>query len=288
MEEVKKKSMHYFEFQPRHLNNPTRVAIDWSKKDVLDVAKIRIKKNFYYISVIAGYPGTGKSTLARTDAAYVDPNFHLGRICFEAHGKDGFIEVSNKIPEESAIVLDESFKAFNARGQATRDFQDILNHLQLLRQRRLYIFLCIPNWYNLSMTISLELSSHLFYTYATRLGVRGKFLAFGRDTKRRLWVKGKRFMNYSAEKCDFIGRFYSNRDKIVDEAEYNKRKLQHLKDQAEKREEGPLNNRNHMINKLNIQEGWKTGKIAEFFNLKPHTITDILRPFKKIVESVDV
>ncbi len=281
-----KKSMYYFEFHPKHKPGVTTwPAVDWNLKKVLDVAKLRCKKSFMYLNNISGIPGTGKSTLAQTMAAYVCPWFSEKYICYGAHGEKGFIKVSNDCPNESAIVLDESFRAFNSQGTATKEFQEILAHILELRQKKVYVFMCICNWFSMSMTISLDLASQLFYTYATRLGVRGKFLAWGRPEKRHLWVKGKRFMSYGAHPSNFTGRFYSNKDKIIDQEEYEACKLKSLRENSAKLEEKPINNRNYIINKLHVIEGWKTDKLCDFFGLKPRTITGIIHTFNDMGEN---
>ena len=285
---VEKKSMYYFDFQPEHRPGiTTHPAIDWALKEVLDVAKIRSKKSFMYLFVIAGGPGSGKSTLLRTCGAYCDKNFKLDHICFEAEGKGQFIDIATHCEEGTFIGMDESFKAFNTKGGMSKGFLDIINLLQLLRQKRIFVAFAIPNWYSMSQTISLNLSSHLFVTKETRLGTRGTFFAWGEKEKRYLWVKGKRFMDYGAHRSNFRGRFYSNRDMIIDEAEYDRRKYQHLLDQSKKPETAPISDRNFIINKLHITEGWKTDKLGGFFNLKPRTITGILQTFNKISENGD-
>lgn len=285
---IDKTSMYYFNFQPEHRPDvTTHPAIDWALKNVLDVAKIRAKKSFMYIAVIAGGPGSGKSTLLRTCCAYCDENFKQAHICYEVHGKGQFLDVSTNCPEGTAIGMDESFKAFNAKGAMTKDFMDLLNHLQLLRQKRIFVFLAIPNWFSMTPAISLNLSSHLFMTKETRLGTRGAFFAWGREDKRRLWVKGKRFMDYRAHKSNFRGRFYSNKDMIIDEVEYDKRKYAHLLEQSKKPQKAPITDRNNIINNLHVIKEWKTDELCEFFHLKPRTITGILQTFNKISENGD-
>ena len=112
--------------------------IDGYKKKILDNAVMRNKKNWDYVALYAGIPGSGKSTLARTDAKYCCPWFDIKYIAFTAQE---FIRITNTCPDYSSVVLDESFQSLNSKITMSKPFQRIINHLQLIRQKRLFVFL---------------------------------------------------------------------------------------------------------------------------------------------------
>jgi hypothetical protein len=247
---------------------------------ILDLASKRNHKNFQYISIIAGIPGDGKSTLGWNLASYVCAWFSLSYICFTA---EEFIRVTTNCPKFSSVILDESFEAFNSKGSMTKDFKRVLNHLQIIRQRNLFIFLCLPNFFDLSKNVAVFLASHLFFVYSNREGDRGTFLVFGRDEKRKLYVKGSRYMDYGCVTANFSARFYVNKGLILNEEEYDRKKLKYFISQNEKiKNEPTISDRNTIIFRLNTEEGWKTEKLSKFFRLRPETISRILTPFKKI------
>ena len=179
------------------------------------------------IALIAGYPGTGKSNFAMSVARYCCEWFDISYIAFDA---ESFIELTNKCKPNSSIILDESFQSLNSKTTMTSDFVRIINHLQLVRQKNLYIFLCLPNFFDLAKTIAIYRSSHLFVTYSEKYGHRGSFAAFGREEKKNLYILGQKFMNYNAARPNFRGRFV--KAKGLDMEGYIQRKQEHLKAQG--------------------------------------------------------
>ncbi len=239
-------------------------------------AKYRVKKkNWDYICCVVGLPGAGKSKFAQGHAKYCDPNFNVDRIAFDA---DEFIEITNACPEYGAVVLDESFSSLNSRTTMTPEFLKIVNHLQLIRQRHLFIFLCLPNFFDLAKGIAIFRTSHLFVVYADENGNRGSFLAFGRREKTKLYVKGSKYMDYNCIKANFFGKFWLNNG-IIDDKEYERRKAEHLQNQN-KEENDKLtgkSGRNEILYKLHRDFQWKTKDLCALCGLKGTQMHDILK-----------
>ena len=211
-------------------DKPFFVRADPKLQTVFNNALNRNKRNWDYVAIVAGIPGAGKSTFAMQGARYLDPNFDESKIAFNA---EQFIKITNDAEPYSAVVLDESFHDLNSRSKMSYAFMEVVGHLQLLRQKRLYIFLCLPNFFDLSQDIAIFRASHLFYVYEYDNGMRGRFRFYDRNSKTRLYVMGKKFMNYDCVRGIFFGNFYD--DEVVDEEKYLKMKEEHLKSQ-EKRE----------------------------------------------------
>lgn len=215
-------------------SNRRAVFLKESKPQKVYGFEIDSKSHWYITDNFMVTKNSGKSQLARhTIARYLCPWFDNSYTVFSA---DQFIEVTNNCPEHSAIVLDEAFDSLNSRKTMSKEFLKIVNHLQLLRQRHLFIILCLPNFFDLSKGVSIFRSSHLFVVYAhPKTGKRGGFLAFGRDTKRKLYIQGGKFLNYGAVRPNFVGEFRKN-IKLLDDDEYEKMKMEHLLDQNKKLE----------------------------------------------------
>lgn len=181
-------------------------------------------KDWDYVAIVAGNPGVGKSNFAQNCARFCCDWFNEDYIAFTA---DEFIEITNDCPKNSAVVLDESFASLNTGVSRSSDFLKIINHLQLIRQKNLYIFLCLPNFFDLAKGISIYRSHHLFVCYSQKFGDRGTFAAYGRSKKRLLYIKGKTFMDYAIEMPNFRGDFRES--KCIDHEKYESRKAEHLR-----------------------------------------------------------
>jgi len=256
------------------------VKIHLLHADTLDFAIYRVKKkNWDYVSVIAGLPGSGKSTLARVCAKYCCPWFDLDHVAFTA---DEFVNITNTCAEYSSVILDESFASLNSRTTMTPDFLKVINHLQIIRQKHLFIFLCLPNFFDLAKNVAIFRASHLFVTYPTEEGDRGRFLAFDRDGKRVLFVKGMKFMDYNCVKANFIGDFWLNR-RICDEEVYESMKKKHLIEQ-EKKVEKKLDgswDRNTAVYLAKEKYGLKMAALVDMFKLDDTTIWKIVKEYKR-------
>ena len=242
-------------------------------EELKNVKQMVTKRQWDYVCCVAGIPGTGKSTLASwTIAPYLCPWFDLSYVCFEA---DEFIRKTNSCPEYSAVVLDESFADLNSRTTMTKAFQKIINHLQIIRQKHLFIILCLPNFFDLSKSIAIFRLSHLFVCTTNKdTGKRGSFLAFGRQRKRELYIKGGKYVNYNAVRANFPGEYRKNRD-LFDYKAYEVMKLEHLYRQAEILDKGEvrldraaflLENAILNLTKLD-QKYWTQQKLADIFEI---------------------
>lgn len=217
---------------------PCEFYLDQNLKNALDEVKGVVgtgvkTKDWDYIALVAGNPGTGKSNFAQNCAKYCCEWFDINYVCMTA---DQFIKITNECPNNSAVVLDESFASLNTKVSRSSDFVRIINHLQLLRQKNLYIFLCLPNFFDLAKGIAIYRSHHLFVTYSPKFGDRGSFAAYSRETKKNLYILGSKFMNYNAVQPNFRGRFVKS--KCINQEEYERKKLEHL--QTHDAEEGRI------------------------------------------------
>lgn len=249
---------------------PAKFYMDPALIRSLDLAKDRVKKrNWDYVSIISGIPGSGKSTLARCLARYCCPWFDLPHVAFTV---DEFIKLTNNCPEYSSVILDESFQSLNSRVTMSPAFLRIINHLQIIRQKHLFIFLCLPNFFDLSKGVAIFRASHLFVTYASNDGKRGKYLAWDRSGKRRLYIRGQKYLNYNAVVANVRGKFITMK-KIMSEVEYEKKKRKHLMDQ----EQTLIKKGKHETDKERIaiklyKMGWKYRQIYEFVEVDKSTL----------------
>ncbi len=237
------------------------------KKNLDQVKKVVNEKDFDYVAPVVGTPGTGKSTFTQVLAKYCCSWFDGSYIAFNS---EEFIDITNKCKKGSAVILDESFQSLNTKAGLSLDFMRIINHLQLIRQKNLFIFLCLPNFFDLQKGIAIYRTHHLFVCYSPKYGERGHFAAYNREAKKNLYIIGKKYMNYNSVKPNFRGRFTKAR--VLDWEAYEKRKAQHLREQDAHDLYSKVHSRDLLIHHLVRKEGWKQSKIVEICRLSPRTI----------------
>ena len=183
---------------------PCTFYMDSTLANNFDAVIKRVKRGWDYCACTSGLPGVGKSNFSFNCARYCCEWFDKSYVTFTAQE---FIKVTSECSEYSSVVLDESFATLNTRISNSKDFLQICNHLSILRQKHLFIFLNIPNFFDLNKSIALWRCSHLFVVYANEEGYRGRFIAFDRPSKRELYVDGSKYIDYECVDGNFTGRF---------------------------------------------------------------------------------
>lgn len=183
----------------------------------------RLKRNSMYILVIAGKPGCGKSNLMKIIGKIFDPSFNNSHIAF---GADEFIRKANIAKKFSFLGCDESFRDLNTSKGRTNDYIKIINHLQLLRKRQLFLCFVLPDFFSLQKSLGLNLCNHLIVVYESEQE-KGKWLFYDRTAKDQLYIKGSLNKNYYAHDWNEKGNSSVIPDKLA-EKEYDKLKDDYL------------------------------------------------------------
>jgi len=197
-------------------------------KNLTEIKASVLAKDFDYVCIISGRVGKGKSTFSQQLAKFFDKDFDESRICFSA---DEFIETTSNCPKHSAVILDESFEPLNTKISMSPAFLKIQNHLNIIRQRNLFIILVLPSFFDLHKSIALYRSWNLFHVYGEGFEGRGRFVAFSPENKRMLYIRGSKYNNYNAWRGNFHGKFTAKH--VIDWKKYEKKKIEHLKAQGE-------------------------------------------------------
>lgn len=197
----------------------------------LNKSKIAVNtKGWDYVCIVSGIPGVGKSTFGQALAKYLDPDFESWQICFTA---EEFKEKTSLGKKGQAFMLDESFADMNSNVCRSPEFNALVNHLQLIRQKNLFLILILPDFFSLAKNIALFRASHLFVPYSVEYK-HGDVAVFDREAKRQLYIKGKPFVDYQCVppnfRCDFQGHWF------CDVEDYKKRKDEHLREASKVKE----------------------------------------------------
>lgn len=262
---------------------PCTFHIDDFMQQNLDEIKERVTSGKWDNKIIvAGYSGVGKSHTTQFFAKYLCSWFDSSYYCFSINE---FIEKASNCEPYSALVLDESFDSMNSKASLSKEFQKIISFLQIIRQKNLYIFLLLPNFFDLQKSIALYNTNLLIVCYTDKKGRRGNYAVFDRDKKKNLYIRGYKMMDYSRETPNFTGKVPAT--PIIDWEDYERRKAAHLKQQIDRDEQQiksrPIVERDKCISYMKEILGLGVDRINLITEMPPTTIYDSVNRQKDFI-----
>jgi len=116
---------------------------------------------------------------------------------------EDLMDVSKKIPKYSVIILDEweDSHYWSKLGITLRQF------FRKCRQLNLFMICIIPNFFELPRGYAVSRSAFFIDVCFGDNFERGLFKFYGFPTKKRLYHKGKKEMDYGVVRPDFVGDF---------------------------------------------------------------------------------
>lgn len=268
---------------PKYSKEPGSIYMDGYLYDSYNHAKgIMKKKNVDLVTVCSGYPGSGKSKLISQIASFCDPTFSEDRMF---QNSTPFIEAckSPDTPIGAALVLDEAWEGLSSTQVRKEVGRIVMSILNKVRQKRLYIFIVLPDFFDLSKNIAIFRSRWLIHCYEEEFGDIGRFAAFDREAKRQLYIRGKRYEDYNAHPASCFGVFTS-----ADPPNFNWKRYENVikKEGLEndslssKLDDRPTVQRNKLINYLKVELKQSVEKISQVTGMAIQTIYDALNKFK--------
>jgi len=189
----------------------------------------RIVDDMQFVILVSGH-GTvrnGKSTFAQQYGFYLtskvnethklNNTFDLNNIVFR--GED-LIETAFKLKPYSVLVLDEGDDLTDAYWSKLS--RNLRRFFRKCGQLNLFIVLLIPDFFELPRTYAVTRSNCLIDVFFYKDFRRGYFDFYNLPSKRKLYVKGKKWGDYTAQKSLFQGRF--SNVYTIDKEAYNKKK----------------------------------------------------------------
>lgn len=196
-------------------------------KTELDKVKHRVlTKDRDFVLVVDGEEGSGKSVLAMQVCKYLDPSFNIDRVVFNS---DDFLKLIKdpKTKRGSCILLDEAFSAANSRASLTEVNRSMIGVATEMRQKNLFIVMCIPSFFDLDKYFALWRCRALFHVYFTPEEDR-RYVIFPKDHKKLLYLTGKKTYSYTKPYSPFPPFSFPNYY-VIDELEYREKKANAFK-----------------------------------------------------------
>lgn len=196
----------------------------------------RIKKDYDHFMTICGMEGDGKTTLGTQICAHMDDDFCLDKVCFS---KEEFVDAIKKYHSNFAVMLDEGGQMLFSR-EAMREGNIFLNKLfMIMRKRRIFCCICLPNFHVLDSYIRLHRVKTLI-----QIRQRGKYTGIIEDGIKKVVKEGQKDKRVLGIKlptsCFWRGDFNKDFPPCINQEEYEEKKDRHIQDFLDNVEESSL------------------------------------------------
>lgn len=212
--------MAVFEINNVHVYIDDKLKRQLDKKVIPDLQR----KDKDRVFIIDGGEGTGKSQMGIHQlggyiASQLKTHYQLDNICMTPEEFKKRIMSANK---NEVVIFDEGHRGFGSISVLS-EINKILTDLMMeMRQKNLCVIIIMPTFFMLNKYVALFRASGLFHIYE-RKGNRGFWVFYNKKNKLKLYLKGKRDLNYNCIHYPrFRGRFYNQW--CINEEEYRKKK----------------------------------------------------------------
>ena len=256
------------------------------REELLKVRERVLNKDRDFVAVYDGEEGVGKSVLAQQHAVILDPNFTIDNIVFTA---DSFIKKIKdpNTKKGTCIVLDEAFSSANSRGALTEVNRSMIGLATEMRQKNLFVLLVLPSFFDLDRYFALLRCRALFHVYFTPEEDR-HYIVFNKDTKKLLYLLGKKFYDYNKPKAPFAPAKFFNQY-TVDEEDYRFKKAEAFRKRTVSgTAKRWLDQRNACIQTLVRKHGYNYASIDQMFKEKKVTSMSSRAYDYVIAEQIDL
>lgn len=255
----------------------------WLKSN-LDIMMSKTSKDFNFNILISGdgKTRTGKTTFGLQIASYVDKDFPDNWRNQVVYDWEDLEKISDTLKPGQALVYDEARKVLNSTRSMTKYCQNLLDFISEIGDKNLFLIIILPDFFDLPKPLAL-VQSHILINVYWRKFTRGFFGFFNDRKKTNLYIKGKQWRNYHAEKPSFDGTF--TKFFPIDMEEYKKHKHSNLKRIRSKKKKRTKSARTQeylkivkiLIDHIKKEEGKTQKEIADITGKSQQTISLYLR-----------
>lgn len=194
--------------------------MDGNLKKSLDYIKTLKGKDWDFVIIVDGRERSGKSVLAQQCAYYLDTTLTLDRITFTP---EQFEEACRKANPHEAVIFDEAHGGLNSQSTLTEISKSIVSMLTEIGQKNLYVFIVLPNFFDLNKYVAIWRSEFLLHIYTQKGRKRGFFSVYNYDRKKKMYIMGRKTYVYCVPR-NFYGHFPDGY--IIDRELYKNKKAQ--------------------------------------------------------------
>ncbi len=247
---------------PYFIDKDVQRMLNKSKKAVIEADQDRV-------FLITGPEGSGKSLLARQLGYFLDNDFSLDDICFDAESLEKRIRTKKRY---GVVILDEGNRGLTSRSALTKQNKKLIGLIQEMRQLNLFFFICIPSVFLIEKYIVLYRSHGLFHTSIYKKDYKKRYYKiYNRKNLKDLYIKGQKYMSYSKPRIHKKRMFYGKQVPSVTKEDYDKKKLQSFREEDKKKPDEVQTwriQRDIMISEAHNSWKVKNSVIAELFRAK--------------------
>jgi len=185
----------------------------------LDLAKRVNKDDWDFLFLVDGKERGGKSVFAQQIGLYVYPDLSVDDIAFSPKDFERKVRLSKP---NSCVIYDEAYGGLSSRNFMSWINKSLVKMLTEIGFKNLFIIIVLPSFFDLDKYVALWRSRALFHIYTSDNLERGFFGAYNDESKKKLYLFGKKFYDYGVISPDFRGRFTNHY--VVPEKDYKAKK----------------------------------------------------------------
>ena len=217
-----------------------------------------------WVCVIDGEEGSGKSVLAMQMAKYLDSNFNVENVCFDG---EEFMHKLKNSSKGTCIVLDEAYNSANSRSAMTEVNKAMVGTATEMRQNNLFVIIVLPTFFDLDKYFAIWRCKTLFHVYNDKkTGMRGQYVIFPKNSKKLLYIYGKKLYNYSKPKSPHPPCRFKKYYPIDEEAYRLKKSKAFKKEKITNQARKWRSQRDALIKELYHKCGYSTVRIPTIFD----------------------
>lgn len=221
-----------------------------------------------------GMTRTGKTTFAAQLAKYLNPNTEERNWIYRG---DQLIKTAMSLGKGAVIVYDEAREGLDSKKAMHKYSQNIVDYFNECGYLNQYLMIILPDFFDLNKSIALNLSISLINVGIKGNFHRGYFDFYSRKAKRYLFIKGKKFNDYNAQKPTFDGTF-------TEYFPFEYQVLEDMKKQAirdrQKQEMKKPDKSQSAVWKLSREHLWNQTQIANLFDVSQRTISNWIQRYE--------